>query len=190
MIDYFVKNLEENIGVAYVYCDYKNREKQTARNLISSLTLQLVRKCPEIPREVSDLYESCTEDCRSPSLDEHVALFLEVSRGFRKTFVIIDALDECSEIDNEDDQTDDKFISAVQMLESSVHLLVTSRPNNRIQQAFEAASRVDILASNSDIREYLACRMTGSSQLAKIVNREPTLKDDIMTAICENSKGM
>jgi hypothetical protein len=102
-----------------------------------------------------------------------VALFLAVSRGFPRTFVVIDALDECSELDSEDDQRDDNFVSAVQMLESSVRLLVTSRPHNRIQQAFEAASRVDILASNSDIREYLACRMTSRPRSPNVLTGTP-----------------
>lgn len=65
--------------VAYIYCDDQQEKKQSVHNLLSSLLEQLVRGKKDLPRAVSDLYQSYQETRTNPSYDEFIAAIIECS---------------------------------------------------------------------------------------------------------------
>jgi hypothetical protein len=176
-------------GIAYVYCDYRDRAKQTAEKIISSLICQLVEKCAsDIPQEVIVQYESYTRERKSLSLEDCMSLLLAVSSKFRRTFIIIDALDEYLEPRDWDGQGSRSLVSMLQKLQSYVRLLITSRPQKRIEEVFKRATRIDVVASSSDIKKYLASRIMNSN-FAVLVD-DLKLRGDVIGKISENSGGV
>ena len=100
---------------------------------------------------------------------------------FSKTFVVVDALDECSK------ETRAELLIALQHLSSTVSLLVTSRDP---AQGFHAISHLDIQADGQDVRRYIEGRLPRVRFLKIHVDSDPALQEDIVKAIVGNVKGM
>lgn len=178
-------------GTAYIYCDYKQKLKQTAENLTWSLAYQLAGQCASFPQEVRTIYENCTKKGKSPALADFESVLLSVSQAFPKTFIIVDALDECSELDDADGGESLKFLSLLQRLGSSVRLLITSRPHEHIRKMFKEASRVDILPTRSDIETFVEFRINKNPKFAGRVNKgRNNLKADVIGKILSNYNGV
>ena len=114
----------DNVGIAFLYCSYKERDIQTAQALIGSLVQQLVQRYPDIPSDLKVLYEAHTKNRRAPTpptLTECLRLLKSQLAGCPSIFFVIDALDEC------EDQTRSELCAQLQNLPESPHLLITSR---------------------------------------------------------------
>jgi hypothetical protein len=105
---------------------------------------------------------------------------------FESFHVIIDALDECAE-SNEEAL---RFISAVMSLGSSVKILCTSRSCSRFDVYFSKVPRIKISAQKEDIRTFLHTSIQEKSRLSKHIMTDPSLKDEIIGAIIQESQGM
>ncbi|MCJ1361146.1 hypothetical protein MMC16_000243 [Acarospora aff. strigata] len=47
----------QNVGIAYMYCQYKSADNQTALDIIPSLATQLVKQLAILPPEVEVFYK-------------------------------------------------------------------------------------------------------------------------------------
>ena len=107
------------------------------------------------------------------------------AQDFSRVFVIIDALDECSN----DDRTRRRLLEKLRTLQklASVNLMVTSRPFPDIIEEFESATTLEIRASEVDIREYLEEQM---SRLPRCVLKDSRLQARIVDGITGAVNGM
>ena len=186
-MDYLERSFERgNVAIAYIYCSYKEQGGQTAANLIASLLQQLVQRNVVISEKVVSLYHSHIRKRTRPMLEECSNLLQSEVLRFPKVFMVIDAMDECSESNG----TRTSFLTEIRKLQSSVHLLVTSRHISTIEYEFRKASRLEIHASDGDVRRYLESRITREPQLAGHVEADPALRDTIIDTLVENAKGM
>lgn len=81
-------------GIAYIYFNYHQRDER-AENLLLSLLKQLTQKKSFLPPCVNALYEQRRDKGIPPSL-ETISLALQtVARAYSRTFIVVDALDEC-----------------------------------------------------------------------------------------------
>ncbi|KAH7113682.1 hypothetical protein B0J13DRAFT_242564 [Dactylonectria estremocensis] len=125
-VSYIEENTEgSNVAIAYAYCDYQDRNTLSETSIWSSIIRQLVESCQQIPTEVTAFRDKYLEKRSLPTDEERILLVKAISRLFQKTYILIDALvgDECPEDNRE------AFISLAEQVESSVHLLITSRSN-------------------------------------------------------------
>ena len=189
VVDYLDWSMKlEDIGLAYVYCNYKEQEEQTVTNLISSIVQQLVQRHDDVPEEIMSLYRHHIRRQTRPMLGEWSKLLQSEVNRFSNVFIVVDALDECPE-----DGTRESFlteIKRVQKVQPSVRLFVTSRPSPTIEAEFETANRLEIRASDADVQRYLEQRIATSSQMARHVRKDSSLQGNIVNAILEQSKGM
>jgi hypothetical protein len=176
----------KKIGIAYVYCSYKEQEYQTATNLVTSILQQLVQRDPVIPEEIVSLYDHHVRKRTRPTLVEWSKLLKSEVRRFPKVFVVIDALDECYEKNG----TRSNFLKEIRRLHPFIRLLVTSRLSPAIESEFFEAARLEIRASDTDVRKYLEHRLANLSQLGRHAKKDPTLKETIANALVKNAKGM
>jgi hypothetical protein len=174
-----------NVGVAYIYCDYKGQD-QTAINIVASLLRQLAQQLSIIPDELMAMYSKHRNRHTHPPLGEYSSLLQFVSRSFSQVFVVIDALDEYAE----DDGTRDTLLAEIRKLQPDIHLLVTSRWIPNIEREFEGSSRLEIRASNEDVKRYLKGRIMKAARLQRLVKENPTLYDEIINTIAKNSREM
>ncbi|KAH0536690.1 hypothetical protein FGG08_006456 [Glutinoglossum americanum] len=187
VVDYLERSFEkENVAIAYIYCSYKEQEDQTVVNLIASLLQQLVQRNPIISDEVMSLHRSHIRKRTRPKLDEYSSLLQSEVCRFSKVFIVIDALDECPE----SKRTRDNFLVEVRKLQPRIHLLVTSRHVSTIEREFEKSARVEIRASDEDVKRYLEGRVKTEGRLVRHVKADPALQDTIVNTIAEKAKGI
>jgi hypothetical protein len=189
-----VKDLQERYSgqnktaLAYIYCSTNEQQSQTAVNLLGSLLQQLVEQDDRISTEIVSRFKSHDESIPPSML---LGLLKLAVRHFSDTFIIIDALDEYSK-----SGTGDEFFKGLEeLLDSDVHLLITSRHNLMTDYIFRnKASRIEIdlgdnrAAIREDIRMYLHYRIKESPRLNRYV--EPDLQRRIIETIAEEADGV
>jgi hypothetical protein len=148
---------------------------------VSSLLRQLVQSRPTISKTVKELY-SCHGHSH-PTLHEfEESLQIEI-RSYSKVFVIVDALDECT-----DDATRTALLATLKDL--PVNLFVTSRYSLTIEEKFDGVKRLDIRAHDNDVRRYVEKRISREDRLSRHVKADPSLQDDIINKVVDSAKGM
>jgi archaellum biogenesis ATPase FlaH len=178
--------MRDSTGMAciYCYCNYKEQKTQTVSELIASLLKQLVQDHPAISDNVESIYNHHIVQNTRPTANEFTkALRSEIGR-YSKVFIIIDALDEFLERDQE------YLITELRSLSSTVNLMVTSRPLPLIEEQFRGVNRLDILANEEDIRKYIETRTRRERRLMQHVKKDGTLLETMVDRIGMTARGM
>ncbi|KAK4224251.1 hypothetical protein QBC38DRAFT_24376 [Podospora fimiseda] len=177
---------------AYIYCEYQQRNSQTPLVLVSSLLEQVLRRgnFSPLPQELNTLYKLCTKHDTRPTLAQLTKLFRAVCSSYTTIHVVLDALDECADSDD----SAPAFVAAVRALGPNIRLLCTSRFFTAFEGYFQDAQTLEITAHSDDIRTFLESRLqlegSNRSRIAKHVRADPALKEEIIKAIVEESRGM
>ncbi|RMJ18522.1 hypothetical protein CDV36_001849 [Fusarium kuroshium] len=188
---------DTTIGIAFVYCDYKDRLNQTPCNLLSSLIKQLARQKQVLPNEVRDLYDKHSKKETFPSLDEYSILFSQLVASFTTTFIVVDGLDE--HVGEEDDGSlNMEFIDKLRQVEQEdgmngrMRLFVTSRENDTIRDHLDGCRHINIHALASDIRALVRSRISDNKfRCAKrLRENHRDLADTIVETLTEKAQGM
>jgi hypothetical protein len=77
--------------LVYIYCDYRDKDKQDMCSIVSELAKQLLLQSSSIPDEIWALFETHT----AITTERAQQIFTLLARRFESTYVCIDALDEC-----------------------------------------------------------------------------------------------
>ncbi|KFZ16979.1 hypothetical protein V502_04810, partial [Pseudogymnoascus sp. VKM F-4520 (FW-2644)] len=175
----------DNVGVAYVYCDYKRRETQTATDLLAAILKQLVQERPLYGEPVASLYKRHANRRTHPSLDEIRTALNYVLNNYSKSYIIIDALDECTDSDG----TRSELLTILKNLQATtdISLMATSRFDARIEQSFQGSTMLEIRASDADVTRFVAGHIR---RLPKCVRRDPELQAEIQDGIVQAVDGM
>jgi predicted PilT family ATPase len=159
VINYLTRRTSEDrsLGVAYVYCNFQQKDEQTADRLLLSLLKQLSKRLPTIPGEVSNLYNQHKTDQTRPSLEEISRTIYSVTVKYSRVSILVDALDECRESEN----CRRKFLSEIFSLQArcGINIFATSRMNGEIEKLFTNAISLEIRATDHDVKIYLDERM-------------------------------
>lgn len=176
---------EADIGIAYLYCNYRRKEEQNPEYLLLSLIKQLVQELPSVPEKVKSLYEHHKYKRTRPSFDEISTVLQSVVVNYSRVFIIIDALDEC----HDSDGYRRKVLSEIFSLQnkSEANLFATSRFIPEITKQFEGSIFLEILASDEDVERYLDGKMP---QLRPFISRNLALQEEIKTKIINAVDGM
>ncbi|KAI1074797.1 hypothetical protein F5B20DRAFT_426973 [Whalleya microplaca] len=176
----------DTIGVAYLYCNYKQHSDQTAKYLLTDLLKQLTHRRLSLPDCVKSLYSKYEEQGKvAPSFDDISKTLQSVCRLYTKVFVAVDAIDECQKSDGHR-STLLKEIFALQA-QNDVNIFATSRKIDEIAQMFVNSQSHEIRAQPEDVRRYVEGRI---SQLPSFVQRKPDLQEDIKNEIVKAVDGM
>ena len=173
----------EDIGVAFLYCNYKKHQEQGLEDLLASLLKQLVQERRTFPREVESLHQRHIGRRTRPSIGELKEALSSTISGYSKVFFLIDALDECATVER------NHLLKEVFQLQNDAHVNVfaTSRFIDNITVQFSGKLSREIRASEPDVRRYLDNRM---SQLPTCVLKQPDLQEQIICGIQKAADGM
>ena len=173
-----------SIGIAYLYCNYKQQQQQKPEDLLISLLKQLVQERPLVPENVKSLYERHENKKTRPSFNEISEVLHSIITDYSRTFIIIDALDEYQVSDGRR-----KFLSEVFNLQAKAgaNLFATSRFIPEIMTEFEGSVLLEIRASDEDVQRYLDGHI---SLLPSFVLRCLDLQEEIKTEIIKAVDGM
>jgi len=170
------------LGLAYIYCDYKERLRQTRISIISSILRQLLQ-----------LYRSTARENTVPNipldLEGRITSLRSIVEAFEEVFLVVDALDEFSEVEDGREQ----FLNSLLALGSSavkLKLFITSRPAPSLERKFSAQERLAVDSSNVDIDSYIRYRIEQKPKLKRWIDKEPDLEHTILSKVKEKSTSM
>jgi Cdc6-like AAA superfamily ATPase len=179
---------DANIGIAYLYCNFRQQEEQKPMDLFLSVLKQLLQERPSMPETVKSLYDSHKDKRTRPSFNEILKLLYSVVANYSRAFIIIDALDECR-VSDRPDADRKKLVSEIFNLQvkTGASLFATSRFIPEIIKEFEGSLSLEICASDADVQKYVDGCMP---QLPSFVLRNLDLQEEIKTEIVKAVDGM
>ncbi|RYP79191.1 hypothetical protein DL771_000169 [Monosporascus sp. 5C6A] len=175
----------KSIGVAYVYCNFRQEHEQSAGDLLASLLKQLAHGQSSLPGTMKSLYDKHRAKHTRPSLEEVSRALETVVATYSRAFIVVDALDECKASDG----CRTSFLWELFDLQakSGVNLFVTSRFIPEVTERFAESQTLEIRANDTDVRKYLAERIAqGSSRILK----RHDLQIEVTSEIAKGVEGM
>ncbi|KIK00202.1 hypothetical protein K443DRAFT_100850 [Laccaria amethystina LaAM-08-1] len=178
------------LATAYFFFDGRDSQKelQLHDKMIRSLIWQFSLKCGNgVPKVLADLYSHCGNGYQQPSLDDlHNGLQM-ILGGFNSVYIILDALDECSERDKVLDWVQTVILDKNE--NPRMHLITTSQPEKDINDKFDCYNCVDLVkaSENHDIEAFLDNQLQTESGWQKW---SPEIQNEIKLTLREQADGM
>ena len=177
--------LEHGSALTYFYFDINDESKQTENNLLSSLVLTFTAISKRYAL-LNCLYKKYHQ-IHTPTNFDLLNLLKELVIGCKKSYIVIDALDECA--------AHGKLFDVINVIHgwqiSSFHLLVTSRSEQRIVAEMQNHSPQEIYISpdliGNDIISYINFTIGNEHEL----NRwDPSTQVYIKATLVNGANGM
>lgn len=167
-------------GLAYIYCNFQRQGTQMFDDLVASLLKQLSRKRPSLPDCVEELYHKHTRERTKPSHIEFAKALQSVVVAYSKTFIIIDALDECETSNH----TRSKLLSFIFGLRNyiAINVFATSRHIPDIENELRGSLKREIRASDEDMRRYIKTQMQYLPKFLSLGLNLQEMRDEIIRA--------
>ena len=155
------KTLDRKLGVACIYCETSQQEKQTAVGIFRSIIRQLV-EADMSGSALSLVRRFLSQNDGSPTMTTSslAGLLSSIMKQYDETIVLIDALDECA-------YRAKGFPNRQALIDRltevpSLKLLVTSRDSPSGEKLLKNAKIIEIKPKPVDVDEYMAFRLEGS----------------------------
>jgi len=178
----------QNTAVTCFYLDFAAQKEQSVASILGSLVRQVVSGMEKIPEEITRAFKEqrLSNAGRGPELPDIVKMLQSITSSMR-TFVCIDALDECAVANRL------KLLNSLQqILKSSPHtrIFIIARPHVRAEVEKRLPGRVISLSVGTrkdDIMGYLRLRLD-EDETPEAMNE--SLEADILEKIPENMSEM
>ncbi|KAJ7675968.1 ankyrin repeat-containing domain protein [Mycena polygramma] len=172
-----------NFGIAYFYFDFRDEKKQLLETMLRSIIMQLSEQSPTPYSALDQHFKSC-QGGKFPTYGDLLAMLDTILAEFTGTYIILDALDECSELDELV-----HFISTLRRWGKSLHFLVASQPRTIFldSAAFDGALVVVLErdTTHADILQFVNSKLELDSKLKHIKKAK-----DAAPKIVDKSNGM
>ena len=188
-------------SLAFYYCDFNDDEKKGVRGLLSSMLCQLSNQSDAYYEIVSTFYSTHRDGAQSPSDDELTWCLkdlLELS-GQAPVYLIVDALDECSNTQASDLSTPRQRVLIIleDLIDSklpSLRICVTSRPEADIKLVLGPVTFRSISIHNEsgqleDIANYIKSTVN-SYRNSKMRRWNPEDKQLVIDILTKRADGM
>ena len=150
----------QNVAIACLYLDFAARQEQSSTSMLGALLKQLVTGLGEVPGEIVQAYEEQKNFIggRRPQHSDIVEM-LQTASSKKRTFMCIDALDECVP------EHRVKLLNSLnKILQKSpgTRIFVTGRPHIQPELGRRFSGRVTSLSMGTkrdDIIRYLRSRL-------------------------------
>jgi hypothetical protein len=182
---------DTSMVTAYFYFDFNDTQKQDPELMLRSLLCQLVQRSVVIPKGVDALFSSCENGQRKPSSHALLQVTKEAAQEFTHVYVILDALDECTQRS----ELMDMLEAVAEWQLDNLHLLMTSRKERDIERSLEEHIREEDAVClqrdvvDKDIQRYVQQRLHDDKGLAKW-NKDAVVRQEIEAALMCGARGM
>ncbi|KAJ7815121.1 ankyrin repeat-containing domain protein [Mycena leptocephala] len=186
VIEELFKHRGNNTAIAYFYFDFSDDSKQSTEIALRRLVLQLSRQCPVSYRTLSNNYEASSGQT-VPTWAELLDLLQKLLQELGRTYLILDALDECGNYDI--------IATFVQRITAwsgiRLHVLITSQPRDIFETSFSSLEnilRIPIQknTTSEDIDLFVTSTLASSKMLKAWESKSAT----IISRILQKSNGM
>ncbi|OQE42234.1 hypothetical protein PENCOP_c004G00355 [Penicillium coprophilum] len=179
---------QAEVAIAYIYCNFKRQDEQSAIALMSSILKQLAQSQSPLPSSIREMYTEHIARGTRPSMGDiskTIIQLLSKPSDLAKVYIVIDALDEC----RMNDGSRTRLLDAMFELQDTcnINLLATSRFIPEITETFRGKPALEIRASTLDVMRYLQGNL---EMLPAFVSRNPELQTDISMGITTAVDGM
>jgi len=179
-IDYLCRTTRsDDIGVAYLFCNYKAQADQSASSLLAALLKQLVQGRPDIAAPLTQMYELHSKRGSRPSPGDILLALYSICSAYTTIYIVVDALDECADGDHDRSRLVDKLHELQARID--VRLLFTSRFISEITQNFQSETTLEVRANEEDVRRFVAGQMSRLPKYGEQLKR--VIQDKITEAV-------
>jgi hypothetical protein len=159
---------DSTLAVTYFYFDFNDIEKQRYENLIRSLIMQLSMQSKSTPKALNTIYSRYQEGQQQPTTDALTWALQHMVGDFHQTFIILDALDECTERE--------ELLGLIEKIVDwkleKLHILATSRRESGIEDTLTPLITGQICIQsalvNGDILVYIRERLQNDRKLRRL----------------------
>ena len=137
-------------------------------------------------KDLSLLYKRHSDKGTRPSSQELLGFLGSLAKDIDSLFLVIDALDECDTSGG----IRSALPSELQKMLPKARFFFTSRHLTEIEHLLDGCARLEIRASDQDIRRYISSQVACESRLAKHIEQDHSLLKDVEEAIVQKSDGM
>jgi hypothetical protein len=193
VIDHLLQHCHDNARMvtAYFYFDFNDVQKQDPELMLRSLLCQLVQRSVTIPRGIDALFSACDNGQRQPPLAALLEVTPQAIQQFTHTYVVLDALDECTQRQELMDVL--KTVAGWQL--DNLHLIMTSRKERDIESSLKSYVReedticlqTDVV--DKDIQRYIQQRLSDDKTLTKW-RKDAAVRQEIEAALLNGARGM
>ncbi|KAI1086934.1 ankyrin [Rostrohypoxylon terebratum] len=189
-IEYLYEKVKgsDTSSLAYVYCDYRQRQDQKASILLGNIWAQLFRRRGPSATEIEHHFgEILARFDFTPTRTHMINLIREelTNGDWKRVYIVVDAIDECT-----DENEQNAFIDGLHSLQPLVNVLVTSRTLHSDNGGFDDVRSVRFTPTNEDMGIYISARIRESKKISSYVARKPELADQIRHTVIDRANGM
>ncbi|KAJ7286614.1 hypothetical protein C8J57DRAFT_1216771 [Mycena rebaudengoi] len=113
-------------AVGYFYVDFRDDKKQLVDTMLRSVVFQLSGRSLNLYAALDSQYEKLSQGQTLPTTQDLLDILGQLLLEFRRTYIVLDALDECRDTHLQDLV---ELLSKLRIrTKSSLHLLFTSQP--------------------------------------------------------------
>lgn len=192
-----IENLKSTLSngeiLIFFYCDFRIDRSTYAAEVLRSLLSQLLQHSHHYTIELKDLIDDLVKEGQggAPVISDVMLLARHVARASQQfsqqPFLVIDALDECKDIE--------EFLDAVvELTNGGIRLFVTSRPLQVVKESLSGLPSIsmDVMRFNvhADITLHVERELDSHRSHRRLRFMEHGLKDEICSALCNKADGM
>ena len=171
----------------YFYFDFNDPQKQELNMFLRSMMSQIACQQERVSVSLSGLYERCDQGGRQPARELLITTLRDNLRDSPETFIVLDALDECTEL-----QT---LLNVIEMISEwqipSLHLVCASRRERQIVEAFSQLHVVETSIQNKQVDADIGLLVDDQLEHDAQLRQWPSdIKKEIKTALADGSRGM
>jgi len=178
-------------SLAMFYYDFREDEKKDLRRLLSSVLFQLSDQSHSYYDILSNSYSTHRDGTQSPGKDELVRLLKELLSLRRQApvYLIVDALDECSNVSTLSSPRAAVLALLEDLIDSqlpNLRICITSRPGVDIKRvleplAFRSVSLHDESGQKEDIENYIKSVVNTNEKMRRWKPEDKQLVIDVLT---------
>ncbi|KZM20487.1 hypothetical protein ST47_g8336 [Ascochyta rabiei] len=171
-------------AVAYLFLNYKEQESQNIVDLLGAIVKQFVQGRALIADHVLELYRRHGGTVK-PSTKELANALQAVVSELGTAYLVVDALDECSDSDG----TRRQLLAHLRLTQqhAGLQLMVTSRPLPDVVAEFPIATMLVVRADSDDVKQYVTGQL---NRLPRCIQRDISLQDQVRDEITTAIDGM
>jgi ankyrin repeat domain-containing protein 50 len=180
--------LDMSLAVAYFYFKGDDKDKRTSSGMLRALLKQLFDRGKRTSDVLPKIYGNGNQQ---PSSEQLLSSLGTISREYSDVFIVLDALDECEELESVLDVLEE----IERWTDSNIHLVFTSRETKDIKEFVDGLEmsksmiRLSATVVKEDIRMYIRDRLRTDRNL-KRWRSYPRVQEEIENSLVNKSDGM
>lgn len=182
-----------DVGLSYFFCNHQlqNLDKQSLRTFLYTIIRQLLGQNVSCMEDMATSYKRLHSDSNaSISMTDLKLVFKSITSRFKHIFVVMDALDECEEVE--------EFAAEINGFlecgsQSVIRIVVTSRCELAIERAMKFRWHINLDGQRDlvdDIRNYIAQQVENRVVSGKLKLRNRELKTEIISRLGDRAESM